>query len=440
MPEVSSADLEDLLRKLGSHVPVLEIFNAAREIEAHGSGGDQQDQLLVEIYRGCLERGLTYSASPAQFLEASQRLSRLLFRYGREREANNYLLYLRDLPGEKPVPEWVFSYTAKLEYIQDLAFTIQHPAVVLKPISRALALNPQDRQAHAVIADFVISAAAFLIQEQLQDKAEAFSDAMDLFLEENSSIDFSIVRRALLDIDSLTERDSRPIPAAEVPDAMFRVYAHREPDSRSADSEGTALRRPDAEARGQLAESRAEIASLHKQLRHLNEENESLRKALADARAAEPHSSAILDEGTQARRPTEVLPAKAPDELLPPRSRILVLGSSTIAEQKLTGICKQLGIAKEQIEFVLEYQAFDHIDFRTLKYNNAIAGILIGPVPHKVPGCDDPANTLQREEGYPPTVKVESSNGELKITKSSFRASLEKLLVKIGSNEPASFH
>jgi len=96
-----------------------------------------------------------------------------------------------------------------------------------------------------------------------------------------------------------------------------------------------------------------------------------------------------------------------------------------------------MGLEKNQVEIHLSYKAFDSLDISTLQYNDSVAGVLIGPVPHKVPGQDDPVEALLRGEGYPPTIRVETSSGELKITKSSFREALETLLVRIASMEPS---
>ena len=134
--------------------------------------------------------------------------------------------------------------------------------------------------------------------------------------------------------------------------------------------------------------------------------------------------------------PAEPAAPELSGELLPRRARIVVLGESRVAEPQLAGICKSLGIEKDRFEFRLSYKAFDTLDINTLQYNDSVAGILIGPVPHKVPGMDDPPQALLTKEGFPPTVKIENSTGILKITKSSFREALRSLLTLIASVEP----
>ncbi|MDZ7790373.1 MAG: hypothetical protein U5L08_07770 [Xanthomonadales bacterium] len=87
-PETAAKTL-DQLRAAGSWKPAFQRACAAEDGE-RPEGWD--DASLIDIYRERLVRGLTFQAAPEAFLEACKRLSRLLFRYGRAREANNYLI------------------------------------------------------------------------------------------------------------------------------------------------------------------------------------------------------------------------------------------------------------------------------------------------------------------------------------------------------------
>ena len=120
--------------------------------------------------------------------------------------------------------------------------------------------------------------------------------------------------------------------------------------------------------------------------------------------------------------------------VIPRQCHILVVGDARTHENHLLGICKSFGIEPHQVKFKLDFNAFDKIDIKSLAYDSKIAGILIGPLPHKVPGCDDPANVLMTGDGFPPSLKVKTSAGELKITKTTFRTTLEALLIMISSD------
>jgi hypothetical protein len=185
-----------------------------------------------------------------------------------------------------------------------------------------------------------------------------------------------------------------------------------------------------AELEGQLKKKDHEMARLSRELDELISQ-----LTQANWRITELEES-LSDQGTYTDEPIDrppLVPGTIDGSVLPPRTHILVIGDSRVQEQKLAGICKQLRIDKDQVQFELDYNAFDNISLDSLQYNGSIAGILIGPVPHKVRGCDDPANTLISSIGFPPTVKIETSSGELKITKSSFREALNRLLVKIAT-------
>ncbi|MFC1778126.1 hypothetical protein ACFL3I_12440 [Pseudomonadota bacterium] len=126
-------------------------------------------------------------------------------------------------------------------------------------------------------------------------------------------------------------------------------------------------------------------------------------------------------------------PEVANSSVIPQKSHILVVGDARVSEKHLLGICKNCGIRPNQVRFKLEFNAFDKINFKSLSHNPNVAGILIGPLPHKIKGCDDPANILLNGDGYPPSMKVETNAGELKITKTAFRSALVTLLSIISS-------
>jgi hypothetical protein len=139
---------EDFMNRLRND-DVLAVFRDASLAEDEGRLSTGSDKQLIDVYYECLHRGLTYSHAPDEFLDACRRLSRLLFRYGRPREANNYLLQLTHLADEKDVPTWAWCFSAKLEFLNDLNFAIQHPNSVLDLLSLALGKDKTDQQSLA---------------------------------------------------------------------------------------------------------------------------------------------------------------------------------------------------------------------------------------------------------------------------------------------------
>jgi hypothetical protein len=75
----------------------------------------------------------------------------------------------------------------------------------------------------------------------------------------------------------------------------------------------------------------------------------------------------------------------------------------------------------------------------SLQYSYPNDGILIGPVPHSSSGAGSYSSLVERlknEEGFPHTMEARTDAGGLKITKSSFKSSMMKLLDKIGAMDP----
>jgi len=113
------------------------------------------------------------------------------------------------------------------------------------------------------------------------------------------------------------------------------------------------------------------------------------------------------------------------------RPRILVFGDSQLSVEHLIGIAKSMGIEKEQLDFKLDYEENKRFDFEKIRYCSPYGGILIGPNAHKIVGLGDYSSVIQKlknEPGFPHVEEIRTHSGELKITKSSFRAALGRLV------------
>lgn len=446
-----TATAEEQLNRLRAGHPWREAFEIACEVEDGERGEGWDDASLIAVYKECLVRGLTHQASPEAFLEACKRLSRLLFRYGRAREASNFLLLLRDLsPDPESIPAWAWSYSAKLAYLEDMEYCVSRPEAVLDYIRKALLADSSNAQATAVLADFINMASRHLAERSAPKAAARLSNFLQDFLASFSISSSESIEHARKALDSLHDFDSAVQPATVPPPALVpRPHVH------DREEEVQALR-------VELAEATARANSLTKKSEALRERNEALllelhllRDEVKQESTSFAQLSALIERletqlahliaevararGAEARQPEppQLIPGHAPAPVLAARARILVIGQSRVSEQHLLGICKGMDLERDQVEFRLSYDAFDSLDIGSLQYNESVAGILIGPVPHKVPGQDDPVQALMRQEGYPPTVRIETNSGELKITKSSFRDALQNLLTRIASLEPS---
>ena len=109
---------------------------------------------------------------------------------------------------------------------------------------------------------------------------------------------------------------------------------------------------------------------------------------------------------------------------------IIVIGESSVKEDILRGVGKDMGISKSRFAF-LDYKETKGQDCRDWQYNPSIAAIMCGPVPHKTTGMGDSSSlmeALRSQPGYPPIEELRDMAGDLKITKASFRDGLAKLI------------
>lgn len=428
---------KEWLARLEQGASPLDVFAHATTRQDEGLLDAGDDSRLIDVYRNCLDQGLTHAKDPESFIDACKRLSKLLFRYGRSREANNYLLQLRDLSSNGEVPVWVWNYSAKLEYSKDLESCVRYPETILYYLEMALEARKDDQQAAAIVGDFLSTAVIWLEQsafwakahEKKQDLGAHLSESVQGFLNKFPQVATPIVLKfqSALDevIDGTEFLESEPSTLRQIEvSEVDRTELADEPGRIELQTRVESLESANRTLRSQLSERDTKISEVEALVQDLK-------------RQLQERPVTITPEALSKAGPSDGADEIAINDILPIRSKILIVGGSQVAQNQLWGICKSLGLRKDQVQFVLDYNAFDTVSVGSLRYNSGVAGILVGPVPHKVPGCDDPANTLQQSPGYPPTVKITNKSGELKITKSSFRSAVQKLMLQIASTEPS---
>lgn len=117
------------------------------------------------------------------------------------------------------------------------------------------------------------------------------------------------------------------------------------------------------------------------------------------------------------------------EEEMPKDGKIIVIGKSEVEKEKLAAVAKNLGIAKDRFEFFLNYEDAKTFDFKKTQWSSKYSYILVGQMPHSGNAKGEYSSVisaLESQEGYPPVVRM-GTNG-LKITKSSFRSTLEYLI------------
>ena len=109
------------------------------------------------------------------------------------------------------------------------------------------------------------------------------------------------------------------------------------------------------------------------------------------------------------------------------RKKILVIGVTRTSTDKLLGCAKTLGYQKQDFVFWNDYDKVKGYADRMA--GGSFAGIIAGPMPHKVSGLGDNSSLIVKlqQPGYPFMVEARTESSELKITNTSFAKALLEL-------------
>lgn len=111
-----------------------------------------------------------------------------------------------------------------------------------------------------------------------------------------------------------------------------------------------------------------------------------------------------------------------------PDGNVIIFGEASISERDIYASLKSVGISKERIELHLGYEELKKYPFSKLQYNAGYRLILIGPMPHSNTDkaeFSSPISMMEQTDGYPKILRL-SSNGQLKITKSNLKISVQQ--------------
>lgn len=113
----------------------------------------------------------------------------------------------------------------------------------------------------------------------------------------------------------------------------------------------------------------------------------------------------------------------------PHTSKVLVMGQTSVGKSELVKVIKDLGLDPNRFEFILDYNDCKRYPMYTLRGNTKYSDLLLGPMPHKTNGMGDCSSIIaeirNNQTDYP-KAQVMMANGEIKITKASFREALLK--------------
>jgi len=111
------------------------------------------------------------------------------------------------------------------------------------------------------------------------------------------------------------------------------------------------------------------------------------------------------------------------------KPRVLIFGKSLLKDEEMKEVIKDLGLNAELFDLKTEYNNND-INFEKFRYSTKYSEIMVGPNPHKVKGTRGYSSCIalleDNKEIYPKCIQIRNKNGELKITRESFKEALKK--------------
>lgn len=109
-------------------------------------------------------------------------------------------------------------------------------------------------------------------------------------------------------------------------------------------------------------------------------------------------------------------------------AKIIVIGSSKLNQTEMKSIAKKMGIHPSHLELHLDYEKNKHFNFDLLRNNINYSDIIFGPISHKCVEIKDNSSAIsliRNNPGEYPKMIIATDSHGLKITKQSFKRSLE---------------
>jgi len=372
-----------------------DLYLAARILEKHNSEGEY-DRTIIEALEKSQTKGLNKDADLDAFLESLKILAALYLKYSDCKKANNCLILYESLT--KHCPEWVRKLKAAIHIEYNLEQYLFGPELYFR--------NILDLDGHRDLLDYEIPVIKSFIYKGI-DQLEK-TDNLDIF----KKLNFYLVC-----YDYLKEYENN---LAEELEFLKQVTFQSISEVKRSDlSEESFLLLKLTQILSASLENVSSTFNL--QIQAINDNIN--QKVVEGIRQELPELN-----GLQNKKETNNI-------------KILILGDIQIQEKDIYGIAKDYGIPNKNIEIIKDWDKIKNLDLETLRYSAKYNGIMIGPVPHSVKGKGDYSSIIEalkeKERGFPVHVEVREPNGELKITKSTFRQKIKLLIKLIEANKEA---
>ncbi len=166
-------------------------------------------------------------------------------------------------------------------------------------------------------------------------------------------------------------------------------------------------------------------------MKELEAENAEYKRALVEIRTHKTESNSEEKKCD--------LEAAGGHDLLGQRGKILVLGECSLDEKTMNGISKTYGFERKDFEYVTAYEKIKDFAGR-ISYGSRYSAIILGACPHKVNLLGDYNSFIEKcknDDNLPDAYDARTHSGELKVTKESYKRTLEVLIRDLKTKQAA---
>lgn len=414
-----------------------DVYWLAKCIQSADSEIDTDD-IVMKLINYAFNHGLNYSINQEKYFDAAKILSRLYLRRRDYVRATNYLMDISERSEE--VPDWVNIYYLLSQVMTDNIFRIaEDPYFFFKRLNSISEESFKSRaKVYRVFLDRLHEVEAKGTTRELnivsfEDQAgeyigEYIPNRVSDEVDEDTNEEVVSQEEALRDLEKAKEQAEKEkhelagkLEALEqaYKEKFDALFAERDALNKAGISKSEleeALKKKDEELElknSQLREQEELLSAKDKEIKEKEKQIKDREAALVQARLF-----------AQA----ESIDADGVDDypLLKRNEVILVLGATAAKKNELVAIAKrEYGLSEDNFEFMDDYSKMTNF-----KVNLKHRAVICGPMPHKMDDTDGFSSLITRlendEDRY--VVRCEAGANGLKITKTSFRGALQKVV------------
>lgn len=426
LPSELNEDLATLILDLKNATTWQTAYEIGKTLYSKSSG--EIDENVKDAFESAFDLGLNVHSARQQFLDATQIVARLYFKYQDYVKALNKLLLL--VANEDNLPEWVHLYLASAQIHTDNLFRIaEDPSFFFARLDRVNADNQQelDRR-NSILKELLI-----LMVDQLKGATLA-SDVGIRIIDKAISYELNASSELLLFRDSfcpdieISKLDTVPADDEDFPTIEIGLLEEQQIEE---------IEHLESEREQLIAQAEWQKDLLDEHVDNVQSVDKLVEEIERNKREISAKNQEISAKNQEIERLYELLshsqkPITDVQNVLSRNQKLLVIGGTEVKERILMGVAKaHSNFIKGDIEFVLEYDKIRMYTTRIKPWGTNYAGIIVGPCPHKTGDSGDFSSFIQKikeEEGYPHIEEARELGGQLKLTKQSFRLALDRMV------------